>query len=271
MAKTQHEKFQLHTLEQKHSSDSNGKHWCLYLPLYWPYSLLQTSWLSCTIFCLEWLIWEELTPVCVCVGGLQRGQGATWLPSPLMQMTQEVREVSTTGGGCHSTAELWLVHPSSQHPFPHLWLVTQELCTHGQSMQQFFLQCSKRCQSEATSLYHKLLQPLSSPLRMWLCPTPRLGPSCLDSQSGAAFNAFVYFWLSLQWSHIEQSPAVAPTTCQRSLCKNSHFETSKEKSLFSLKSKKNYSRVLFWYLFILIVFKPTQIVLLACQPPVAQS
>lgn len=50
----------------------------------------------------------------------------------------ELWEVSTTGGGCHSTAELWLVHPSSQHPFPHLWLVTQELCTRGQPTQQIF-------------------------------------------------------------------------------------------------------------------------------------
>lgn len=43
---------------------------------------------------------------------------------------------------------------------------------------------------------------------------------------------------------------MASTTCQRSLCKNSCLERSKEKYLFSPKSKKNYSRVLFQYLFI---------------------
>lgn len=86
------------------------------------------------------------------------------------------------------------------------------------------------------------LQPNTCP---WLCHMPKLCPKCLNSQSGASFNAFVSFSLSLQWSPIERSLAVVPTTSQRSLCKNSHLKTSKEKSLFLLKTKKNYLRVLF--------------------------
>lgn len=86
-----------------------------------------------------------------------------------------------------------------------------------------FSQCSKRHQS-GDSFHCQLLQLPPSLLRAHGCYMPKLHPNCLDSQSGSSFNALVSFSWSLQWYPIERSLAVVSTTCQRSLCKNSHFK-----------------------------------------------
>jgi len=68
-----------------------------------------------------------------------------------MQITWEVRKVSVTGGCRSSTAELWLVPSSSQHPLPQLWLITQELCPSGQPTQQFLTMIQGTSQKQPAS------------------------------------------------------------------------------------------------------------------------
>lgn len=108
---------------------------------------------------------EKMQHHCGCVCKDWREAKGDLCSSHQSRITGEGRKVSITEGCSYSITQLWLAHSSSQHPFPHLWLVTQELCTHVPPIQRFFSQCSKRHQLEAAS-FHKFLQLPSSLLCM---------------------------------------------------------------------------------------------------------